>query len=110
MFFLEIILTIVNVLIIPIVSVGMYYKNNNKERVFNLEVIYWWALFTILVFLFSKVLYECIYYIFNMNGSIYSFQYCFIAFVVSLVVPKVVEAVVKRFNIEIIVNKNEKKK
>ena len=101
------IVTIINVFVMPLVSVGINYRKNKENNCTTFSYTCYWALFTSVNYLFSKFFYTLICIVIKWDSLVYSYQYSVISFCFSLITPYLVDVIKNRIRIEIII-KNEK--
>ncbi len=100
--------SIVNIFFVPFVSVFIDSFINKYTPKFTYPNFIKYAIYTVFVFLLSKMtLYVLSVALDNPYGT-YSQPYVILAVIYSVIVPLIVNLVFRKFNIEIKMDKNEK--
>ncbi|MBO4919967.1 MAG: hypothetical protein J5365_07420 [Erysipelotrichaceae bacterium] len=97
----NIVLTIVNILMIPAVSMLTDSKIDEKPLVFCFRNVVLYSFYTVVVFAVSKIIAHLMNLILNARIGIYDMTYTFIALFAAAVIPLVKKLLVTRFDFKI---------
>ena len=101
-------IALVNIFILPLISLYVYNKRYKKEFVFSLETLCVYAVFLAVATIFNKGITVLIKMQFLKDISVASSYYTLFGIVTAVLVPIVFEMVKKHFSLKIEV-KNDKK-
>lgn len=105
-FSLELI-SVINLFLIPLISVGLFYKYNKYKFKFNIRFVLIWAICIIMLFMVSKILLQCFCVLFAWENVIYIYQYSLIALISSFIIPIVLILIMKNIRIELQIDEKE---
>ena len=105
----NIVLMIVNIFMIPAISLLIDSKINGRPLVFSFRNIIFYFFYTAVVFAASKVIAHLFNLILHSRIDMNTVPYTFIAIFVSILVPVVIKLLVTRFDFNIVIKANDEK-
>ena len=104
--FVDKVIACINIFVIPMISLYIYNKVEQKSCAFDIRQLGLYSVFTILLLFFGNLFRTAISIITNTDCSFYSFFYLTVSMVLSLLMPFLLKII--KNNIRIIVKYEEK--
>ena len=94
-------MTLINLFCIPMISMMVYYKRNNKEYRVNGEFLFRYGVYTALIPTISKVIVIITRKWFSLEFDVDSSYYALIATIIAVLLPYLVEIVKKNLEVKV---------
>lgn len=98
-----VLITFINLFFVPLISLRIYCKRNSVKWIINFELAYQYALFCILNLFFSRIVCAFIEKNWGIVCLADSAKYTLVAFIISALLPVLIEIIERYVKIEVII-------
>ncbi len=99
----------INLFVVPNIGVFIFYRRYKKEFKFSMEWCCWYAVFNVLNYLMSQIFVKIIDKLCHIVIQIEMSKYTVIALAMCVILPFLIEAVDKYFQVKVVVSLRESK-
>lgn len=103
-------ITFINLFLIPLISLRIYYKRSSLEATFNFELVFRYALYCILNLLFARITCSLLEKTIGLVCLADSSKYTLIALITASILPFIVEIIEHFIKVDVTINYKEKNK